>query len=108
MDVRRLLRLLCDSLAQTPFPLCLFAKPERLVPQDAGQVVVKPPGLLGIVAIVPEDIDKRNQRLGYRLIRFGGRETLTHVRRHHRTIPRDELTPSGVLRISRKIAKKRL
>ena len=88
-------------------PFRLFAKPKRLVPQDAGQVVVEPSGFLGIVTVVPEDIYKRNQRLGYRLVRLDGRKPLVHVRFHHRTIPCDKLTPSGVLRIARKIAKKR-
>ena len=64
--VRRLLRFFRGSLAQAPLPLRLLTKPKRLVSQNTGQVIVKPPRLLRIVAIASEDINECNQRLGNR------------------------------------------
>ena len=50
--------------------------------------------LVRTVTISTENINQRNQRLGDCLVRLD-----------HRTIPRDELTPSGVQRIHGKLPK---
>ena len=78
-------------------PLVLVELPERLVAEDAGQVVVERAGLLRRVVVDRECLDERYQRLLDRVIGLDKREALTHIRIHHRAVPGYELSPARVL-----------
>ena len=87
--------------------LLLLERPQRLVAEDARQIVTKVSLFIRRIAVGRQNAAKRNKRFLDDVIRLNRWEPLAHKRLHHRTVTRDKLAPSRMLRVERDIIQQR-